>query len=70
MGITKLRICLYNGDFRYFSEAIADNNGRFYYRIGDKRIRIKEDEYRRVISNPYLYYFSTALKLHFRFFDK
>lgn len=71
MRVTKLRICLGTGnyDFRYVAETIEDN-GQFYYRVGDKKIKITENEYKRVVSNPYLYYFSTALKLHFKFFDK
>jgi len=62
MKITKLKV-LCGNDFQYFSEAI-ENNGRYYYRINNVTLEINEYEYNHVISNPYLYYFSTALKLH------
>jgi hypothetical protein len=38
--------------------------GRYYYREGDKTMEIEAWEYNRVLANPRLYYFSTALKLH------
>ena len=49
----------------YWAEAIEDG-GRFYYRAKGVTIEIGEPEFRKVIENPSLYYFSTALKLHFR----
>ena len=40
--------------------------GKYYYaeEFG-KFIEIEEWEYHRILNNPYLYYFSTALKKHF-----
>lgn len=52
-------------DDNYWAEAIEDGD-RFYYRAKDITIEIEEYEFRRVVENPSLYYFSTALKLHFR----
>jgi len=47
----------------YWAEAIQDGT-RFYYRAKGTTIEITEYQFRMVISNPVLYYFSTALKLH------
>lgn len=52
-------------DNNYWAEAIEDE-GRFYYRAKGVTIALEEYEFRRVVENPSLYYFSTALKLHFR----
>lgn len=52
-------------DNNYWAEAIEDGS-RFYYRAKGVMIAIEEHEFRRVVDNPSLYYFSTALKLHFR----
>lgn len=52
-------------DNNYWAEAIEDE-GRFYYRAKGVTIAIEESEFRRVVENPSLYYFSTALKLHLR----
>lgn len=52
-------------DNNYWAEAIEDG-GRFYFRAKGVTIAIEEYEFRRVVENPSLYYFSTALKLHFR----
>ncbi len=52
-------------DNNYWSEAIEDR-GRFFYRAKGVTIAIGEPEFRNVIENPSLYYFSSALKLHFR----
>ena len=49
----------------YWAEAIEDG-GRFYYRAKGVTIEIGQSEFCKVIENPSLYYFSTALKLHFR----
>jgi hypothetical protein len=41
-------------------------NGKYYYgEAFQKFIEIEEWEYHRILGNPYLYYFSTALKKHF-----
>ncbi len=49
----------------YWADAIQDGS-RFYYRVDGITVEIDEDEYGQVIGNPSLYYFSTALKLHFK----
>ena len=63
MKVDKLRITLVNGRFEYNAEAI-EAGGRCYYRIGATTVEVTKHEYDRVIANPRLYYFSTALKLH------
>lgn len=52
-------------DSHYWAEAIEDGD-KFYYRGNDAILEISEYEFGKVILNPYLYYFSTALKLHNR----
>ena len=49
----------------YWADVIQHGT-KFYYRVGDTTVDINNDEYCAVIANPFLYYFSTALKLHFR----
>ena len=51
--------------FEYLAEAIKDKK-RYYYRVDDVTVEITKYEYDKVMVNPYLYYFSTALKLHHR----
>ena len=63
MKVVKLKITLVDGRFEYMAEAI-ERGGRYYYRIGVTTIEVTKPEYDRVIANPRLYYFSTALKLH------
>lgn len=62
MKVTKLRITLVGGRFQHNAEAI-EASGRYYYRIGATTIEVTENEFKRVLANPRLYYFSTALKL-------
>ena len=50
-------------EFKYFAEVIEDRN-RYFYHVDDAVIEINKYEYDHVIVNPYLYYFSSALKLH------
>jgi hypothetical protein len=52
-------------DNNYWAEAIEDGD-KFYYRSKGSTIEIAEDEFRQVVWNPSLYYFSIALKLHCR----
>ena len=52
-------------DNNYWAEAIR-MDGSYYYRVGEVIVPITEYEYRMVIGNPNLYYFSSALKLHYR----
>ena len=55
----------FDDDNNYWAEAIEDGD-KFYYRAKSVTIEIEAYEFRRVVENPSLYYFSTALKLHFR----
>lgn len=49
----------------YWAEAI-EYGDKFYYRAKGIILEITEIECRRVVGNPVLHYFSTALKLHLR----
>lgn len=49
----------------YFAEAI-EHKGEYFYRIDGVTVRVEQYEYKQVINNPRLYYFSSALKLHHR----
>lgn len=49
----------------YWAEAI-EYGDKFYYRVNGTIVEITEYEFGKVIVNSRLYYFSTALKLHFR----
>ena len=49
----------------YWAEAIRIGDSHFY-RVGDIVVPASEYEYRMVIANPNMYYFSSALKLHYR----
>ena len=49
----------------YWAEAIRIGDS-YFYRVGDIVVPATEYEYRMVIANPNLYYFSSALKLHYR----
>ena len=49
----------------YWAEAIRIGDCHFY-RVGDIVVPATEYEYRMVIANPNMYYFSSALKLHCR----
>lgn len=49
----------------YWADAIRMDDS-YYYRVGEVIVPITEYEYRMVIGNPNLYYFSSALKLHYR----
>ena len=52
-------------EYNYTAIAIEDN-GKFYYWAKGRGIEITPREYELVISNPKLYYFSTALRLRNR----
>lgn len=49
----------------YWAEVIKDGD-KFYYRVNGTTVEITEDQFRKVVINPSLYYFSTALKLYLR----
>lgn len=72
MEVVELSIRLIEGNlagvhgrnlFKYNAEVIRKDE-RFWYRANGAIIKITPIEARRVIRNPRLYYFSTALKLH------
>lgn len=54
-----------DGDSHYWAEAIQDCD-KYYYLVNDTILEISEYEFGKVVINPYLYYFSTALRLHNR----
>ena len=58
-------IAFYRNKHHYLAEAIA-HEGRHYYRVDGITVELNLYEYQRVIKNPTLYYFSSALKLHHR----
>ncbi len=49
----------------YFAEAIKFEE-KYFYRVDGVTVEALQYEYERVITNPRLYYFSSALKLHHR----
>jgi hypothetical protein len=53
----------------YWGEAIRIGDS-YFYRVGDIVVPATEYEYRMVIANPNMYYFSSALKLHRRILHK
>lgn len=72
MQVKRLKICLKEGNlaringadlFKYEAEAIKYKN-KYFYRAGKIILKIKNWEHARIIRNPRLYYFSTALRLH------
>lgn len=64
MKVIQIRVHNWRAEehFKYLAEAVEDG-GKYYYRIDSMTLEITQLEYSRVIGNPYLYYFSTALKL-------
>lgn len=72
MSVTYMRIRLYQ--WREFLPAaendyqavIIRNRGRVFYQARGVTVQITELEAEQVVRNPFLYYFSTALKLHRR----
>jgi hypothetical protein len=49
----------------YWAGAIEDGD-KFYYRVNGTTVEITKDQFCKVVINPSLYYFSTAMKLHFK----
>jgi hypothetical protein len=58
-------ICFVKDENNYFAEAI-EHEGQYFYRVDGVTVEAEQYEYERVIANPRLYYFSSALKLHHR----
>lgn len=54
-----------DGECHYWAEAFK-SDGRFFYHAKGVTIEIPEYRYHNVIANPYLYYFSSALSLHYQ----
>ena len=52
-----------NGQYRYKAQAINIGT-RYFYRVYERETEISEIDYMRIIGNPSLHYFSTALRLH------
>jgi len=50
-------------DYQYTGLAIEYAGAHYYWAKGVS-VKISAQDYRRIKSNPKLYYFSTALKLH------
>ena len=60
-----LPVSLYQDENNYLAHAI-EHEGQYFYRVNGVTVRALKHEYEQAISNPRLYYFSSALKLHFR----
>lgn len=52
-------------DNNYWADAIRIGDS-YFYRVGETVVPATEYEYRTLIANPNMYYFSSALKLHYR----
>lgn len=69
-GLVSLRnqllpVSLYQDENNYLAQVI-EYEGQYFYRVNGVTVKALRYEYERAISNPRLYYFSSALKLHFR----
>jgi hypothetical protein len=64
MELISVTITYLSGSKVCYSAQLMKNFDTYYYREGDKAMEIEVWEYKRVLANPRLYYFSTALKLH------
>jgi len=62
MQVNYLKIKSLDEEVKYLALVIEYEN-RYYYKVKDWIVEITKSEYEKVIDNPYLYYFSTALKL-------
>jgi hypothetical protein len=60
-----LPLALYRDENHYVAQAI-EHEGQYFYRINGVTVQALKHEYEQAIANPRLYYFSSALKLHFR----
>lgn len=58
-------ISFYQDDGHY-KAVIIQTQDQYFYQVGNTTIQITAYEYEKVIKNPCLYYFSLALKLHYR----
>lgn len=62
MQVNYLKIKSLDEEVKYLALAI-EYEDRYYYKVKDWIVEITKSEYEKVIDNPYVYYFSTALKL-------
>jgi len=53
-------------DDRHYRASVIQSQDQYFYQVGNTTIQITAYEYEKVIQNPRLYYFSSALKLHHR----
>ena len=60
-----LPLAIYQDEYHYLAKAIEFEDKHFY-QVGDITVAATHYEYQKVIANPKLYYFSSALKLHHR----
>jgi hypothetical protein len=60
-----LPLALYQDENHYVAQAI-EYEDRYFYRVNRVTVQALKHEYEQAIANPRLYYFSSALKLHFR----
>jgi len=60
-----LPLVLYRDENHYAAQAI-EYESQYFYRINGVTVQALKHEYEQAIANPRLYYFSSALKLHFR----
>ena len=72
MSVTNVRIRLYRWrevpptSANDYQAVIIRERGRILYQARGIIVPITEHEAQQVVRNPFLYYFSTALKLHLR----
>lgn len=64
--VKRLAVRHLNDEFQYYTTAIKAG-GRYFYCKDDATVEITDYEYHRVTHNPMLYYFTTALWLHYYF---
>jgi len=62
--VIELGIYHWGGKSQYYVAQAIKEKDKYYYCIDNTIIEISNKEYELVIGNPFLYYFSTALKLH------
>ena len=53
-------------DKNHYVASVIEHQGKHYYQADGVTVEAEGYECERAISNPRLYYFSSALKLHFR----
>ena len=53
-------------DANHYLARVIEHQGRHYYQVNGITVEAEDYECERALANPRLYYFSSALKLHFR----